>query len=153
MSDYNSAYTGAQIDNAVGAVIEKEKIWDGKANSGHTHTPESIGAAPSSHTHDDRYYTEEETDNLLKDKADKSVSFAVTLPADGWAENAQTVSDARFLAAGYAYIVSPAPSNFTAYGDAGIYAEDVTTDGQMVFHCDSVPDVSLIVNIIRVVSV
>lgn len=27
---YNSAYTGAQIDAAVGAVKQKEGIWDGK---------------------------------------------------------------------------------------------------------------------------
>lgn len=28
---YNSAYTGAQIDEAVGAVRSKEAAWDGKA--------------------------------------------------------------------------------------------------------------------------
>lgn len=77
MSDYNSAYTGAQIDNAVGAVIAKEKIWDGKANSDHTHTPSSIGAAPSSHTHDDRYYTETEINNKLSSKADLDSSGKV----------------------------------------------------------------------------
>lgn len=27
---YNSSHTGAQIDSAVGAVIEKESTWDGK---------------------------------------------------------------------------------------------------------------------------
>ena len=27
---YNSSHTGAQIDSAVGTVIEKESIWDGK---------------------------------------------------------------------------------------------------------------------------
>lgn len=27
---YNSSHTGAQIDSAVGAVIEKEATWDGK---------------------------------------------------------------------------------------------------------------------------
>lgn len=27
---YNSAYTGAEIDKAVGTVIEKETVWDEK---------------------------------------------------------------------------------------------------------------------------
>ena len=35
-------------------------------------TPESIGAAPSGHTHDDRYYTESEVNNLLAGKQDAS---------------------------------------------------------------------------------
>lgn len=30
---YNSSHTGAQIDSAVGAVIEKESTWDGKQNA------------------------------------------------------------------------------------------------------------------------
>ncbi len=30
---YNSSHTGAQIDSAVGAVIEKEATWDGKQNA------------------------------------------------------------------------------------------------------------------------
>lgn len=34
-------------------------------------TPTDIGAAPASHTHDDRYYTESEVNNLLNNKVDK----------------------------------------------------------------------------------
>lgn len=30
---YNSSHTGAQIDSAVGAVLEKESTWDGKQNA------------------------------------------------------------------------------------------------------------------------
>lgn len=30
---YNSSHTGAQIDSAVGAVIEKGSTWDGKQNA------------------------------------------------------------------------------------------------------------------------
>ena len=35
-------------------------------------TPENIGAAPTEHTHDDRYYTETEIDSKLNDKADST---------------------------------------------------------------------------------
>ena len=42
MADYNSAYTGAQIDEAIGAVREKESAWDGKAAGTHTHAAGDI---------------------------------------------------------------------------------------------------------------
>lgn len=38
-------------------------------------TPASVGAAPTLHDHDDRYYTEGEVDNLLGDKLDTSAAF------------------------------------------------------------------------------
>lgn len=81
-----------------------------------------------------------------------ALSFTVTLSAASWSSNAQTVSNANFLASGYAYIVSPASASFAAYGEAQIYADDVSTDGSMVFHCDSAPSSNLTVNIARVVS-
>lgn len=81
-----------------------------------------------------------------------ALSFTATLTAAGWSNNEQTASNANFLAAGYAYIVSPASASFAAYGESQIYADDVTTGGSMVFHCDSVPSADLTVNIVRVVS-
>lgn len=81
-----------------------------------------------------------------------ALSFTVTLAAASWSSNAQTVSNANFLASGYAYIVSPESASFAAYGDAQIYADNVTADGSMVFHCDSTPSNDLTVNVVRVVS-
>ena len=88
----------------------------------------------------------------LAEKADKSVAFTVTLTAAGWSDNAQTVSNENFLSAGYAYTVAPASGSFSNYAEAMIYADDVTTDGQMVFHCDSVPTENMTVNIVRMVT-
>ena len=88
----------------------------------------------------------------LQKKADKSVAFTVTLIAAGWSNNAQTVSNTNFLSAGYAYTVAPASSSFADYADAMVYADDVTTNGQMVFHCDSAPTADLTVNIVRMVT-
>lgn len=85
-------------------------------------------------------------------KADKSVTFTVTLTASGWADNAQTVSNEKFMPAGYAYTVAPASGSFTDYADAMVYADDVTADGQMVFHCDSTPTEDLTVNVVRMVT-
>ena len=93
-----------------------------------------------------------ETNTALQNKADKSVAFTVTLTAAGWSNNAQTVSNTNFLSAGYAYTVAPASGSFADYADAMVYADDVTTNGQMVFHCDSAPTADLTVNIVRMVT-
>ena len=91
-------------------------------------------------------------DTALQKKADKSVDFTVTLSASGWSDNVQTISNEKFVSAGYAYTVAPASSSFADYADAMVYADDVTTNGQMVFHCDSVPTADLTVNIVRMVT-
>ena len=109
---YNSQWTGAQIDEAIGDVRSNKAYWNGKSG--------------------------------------KSVSFTVTLSSSGWSGNAQTVSDARFLTNGYAYSVAPDFGSFTAYGNAVIYADNVTTAGQMQFHCSETPAVDLTVNVLRI---
>ena len=91
-------------------------------------------------------------DTALQKKADKSVAFTVSLTAAGWADNVQTIGDARFVSTGYAYTVAPASVSFADYAEAMIYADDVTTNGQMVFHCDSTPTADLTVNIVRMVT-
>ena len=82
-------------------------------------------------------------------KSNKAVAFTVTLSASGWIGNAQTVNDARFVTNGYAYSVAPDSGSFSAYGNAVIYADNVTTAGQMQFHCRETPAVDLTVNILR----
>lgn len=79
-------------------------------------------------------------------------SFTVTLTTTGWSNKAQTVSNANFVTSGYAYMVSPVSTSFLDYGTAQIYADDVTTTGQMTFHCEDVPSSALTVNITRVVA-
>lgn len=80
----------------------------------------------------------------------KAVAFTVTLSTVGWSENTQAVSDARFLTDGYAYSVAPDSGSFSAYGEAMIYADNVTTAGQMRFHCSEAPSTDLTVNILRI---
>lgn len=79
-------------------------------------------------------------------------AFTVTLASASWSNNAQTVSNALFLASGYFYIVSPASASYAAYSEAQIYADDVTTDGSMTFHCESAPSADLTVNVAMVVA-
>lgn len=42
------------------------------ADTNTTYTLSSLGAAPASHTHDDRYYTESEVNNLINGRAPSS---------------------------------------------------------------------------------
>jgi hypothetical protein len=79
-------------------------------------------------------------------------SFTVTLASDGWSNGAQTVRNANFVASGYAYMVSPASASREEYNDSEIYADDVSANGQMVFHCDTAPLNGLAVNVVRMVS-
>lgn len=79
-------------------------------------------------------------------------AFTVTLLSASWSSDAQTVSNAYFVASGYAYVVSPSSASFTDYAEAQIYADDVTTTGQMTFHCGSEPSSDLTVNIVRMVA-
>ena len=85
-------------------------------------------------------------------KASDFEAFTVTLSTSSWSTNVQTVSNAAFIASGYAYVVSPASSSFIAYGEAQIYADNVTTNGSMTFHCVDEPSSALTVNIVRTVS-
>lgn len=78
------------------------------------------------------------------------VAFTVSLPASAWSDGAQTVSDARFLTGdGYTYMVYAAPSDTYKWQDGDVYADDVVTAGQIVFHTDNPPTDTLTANVIR----
>ena len=74
--------------------------------------------------------------------------IAVTLAADGWEGGQQEAENAAFLAAGRAYLVSPAPESVEAYAAAGVKALDVTVDGVMTFVCTAAPAEALSVSVI-----
>lgn len=78
-------------------------------------------------------------------------AFIVTLASANWSAGVQTVSDANFLTGDYCYMVYASPSSTYAWQDADVYADDVTTDGQMVFHCDVTPSSDIVANVIRLV--
>ncbi len=78
------------------------------------------------------------------------LSLTATLSAASWSSNEQTISNAEFVASGFAYIVAPASTSYTDYTEAIIYAENVSTDGYMTFHCSEEPTTDIIVNILKV---
>lgn len=106
---------------------------------------EAIPVKTSQLTNDSGFLTAQD----IADKSGKAVSFAVTLSASGWSGNAQTVSNANFVASGYAYLVSPESGSYIPYVSAVIYADNVTAAGEMTFHCVETPTVDLAVKILR----
>lgn len=79
-----------------------------------------------------------------------AIAFTVLLPVASWSGNQQTVTDERFLADGYSYIVSALPDNYLAYGSAMVRADNVTQDGKIVFNCSETPTADLTANIMRI---
>lgn len=90
-----------------------------------------------------------EVAEALAIKADKGKMFTVTLPATGWRSGTQAVQNEAFRAKGYAYIYAPKSESFLAYLEAQVFADDVTTDGYMVFHVITPPDDTITINIFR----
>lgn len=78
-----------------------------------------------------------------------AISFTITLSTSGWSSNAQTISDSRFIANGYVYMVSPSSGSYLGYSEAQIRASDVTTDGQITFTCTTTPTTAITVNVVR----
>ena len=122
---YNSSHTGAQIDAAVGAVIEKESTWDGKQNK--------LTAGTD-------YATPGQV-NALKTKAHK-----VSLTVAGWNSSTkqQTVSVADVLADETVQLILPMPAaaSMTAYNEADIQCT-AQAAGKLTFTADTVPTVAI----------
>ncbi len=67
--------------------------------------------------------------------------ITVTLPAANWSGRTQKIEHESLLAnSGYCYFV---------YGNINVNADDISLDGQATFQCENVPDIDLIVTIIR----
>ena len=80
-------------------------------------------------------------------------NFKLTLYSASWVENSLTISNNLFTTAlTYSFIISPEGSSFKEYVDCGIYADDITTNGEITFYCDEVPVNDLVVNVIRMVT-
>lgn len=87
--------------------------------------------------------------DLFSKKSGKGIAFTLTLTVAGWSNLSQTLEDARFLDADYAYIVTPVGSSLTAWGEAGIRVGDITENGKMPFTCTETPTSAITVNIYR----
>ena len=148
---------------------EVGQALEGKAEKTHTHTkkditdfPESmpasdvydwakqpnkpaytageVGAAPSGHTHDDRYYTEAEVNNLLSaiktrlTKLEGSVDMAklvYTLSCNGISGSTVTYANADFIVVKPVGLVSSTTSN-SAAGNVAATSQVAPSDGYKI---------------------
>ena len=76
--------------------------------------------------------------------------IVVALPVSGWSNGAQTVQNAGLVVSGYGYIITPDPDSYGAYTSAVIYADSVTTEGQITFHCEETPTEALKVSLMKI---
>lgn len=74
------------------------------------------------------------------------LNATVTLTAGGWSNNAQTVSVAG-VTTSCTVVVSPAPADFVAYGEAQIRCT-AQGSGSLTFQCESAPSQSVSVNVL-----
>lgn len=83
----------------------------------------------------------------LKSEMDgRKLTASVTLSADGWEQERQTVG-AVGVTADNTVIVAPAPDSFTAYSEAGVRCTG-QDNGTLTFACVDVPAEALTVNIV-----
>lgn len=77
--------------------------------------------------------------------------ITATLTIDGWEADGdgfkQIVTVSNIPTSGYIYTVYPNSSQYKAWTEAGIYADDVTTANSLTFHCVTKPTVAVTVNI------
>lgn len=77
--------------------------------------------------------------------------FTVTLPASNWSDRVQTVQHDSLLADSiYWYLLLGTDADsYAVCSESGISADNITTNGEMTFHCLSTPESDLTVYILR----
>lgn len=147
MADYNSSYTGAQIDQRLGwAGAHAERHAAGGADA---ITPAAIGAAAAAHAARHAAGGADAVTPAAIGAAQKATRTA-TLTTAGWAASGDAFTqqvNVTGVTAANDVIVSPAPASRAAYNEAGCYCS-AQASGKLTFTCDAKPDAALTVNVL-----
>lgn len=142
--DLSSYATQDYVDSAIANVNISDKLNDYYTKS-ETYSQSEIDEKVANVEVDlTGYATEDYVDSRF-------VRATITLAADGWENNCQTIAIASVTADPSLTDVTVSPDtsdeNYTAYTESGIrlYTQN---DGSVTFKCNDVPSVNLIVNII-----
>ena len=132
---YNSAYTGQQIDEAIGSVKQKESTWDGKQDKLTGAQGQVVGFDGEG--------------NAVAQESTKPKSVSITLPASGWSGSTQTVTVSGVLADETAQLIQPMPAMAS---QSAYYGAEVLCSGQaansLTFTCQTVPTADLTVYVV-----
>lgn len=82
---------------------------------------------------------------LLDNKQEKHKPFSIFLLASNWSNMTQTVN-IESVTENNSIFPAPAPENFMAYCEAGIYCS-AQSDGTLTFTCTDTPSVDLVINV------
>lgn len=117
------------------------------ANNAQTTADNALAAAGNAQTAADNAQTAADNAQTTADAKVSKTEVTVTLSADGWVNNTQTVNAAGVTASSLV-VVSPDPAadNYTAYAEAGIRCTE-QDEGILIFECESVPDIGVFVNV------
>ena len=89
----------------------------------------------------------------LRAKADSAARIAAlaALVADGYGHliTVTLKNEALLANSGYCYFVCGDADCYMDCSDTGIKADNVVTDGEVMFRCEVTPDIDLTVNILR----
>lgn len=100
------------------------------------------GKANTVHTHDDRYYTESESNGRFQALSNAPRFGTFTLPLSGWSGTSQSKTGLSRITASNCVIVGPAPSSLEAWQASGVRCT-AQASGSLSFSCDSTPTADL----------
>ena len=125
---YNGAYTGQQIDSAIGAVANKQDKLTGVQG-------QVVGFDGEG--------------NAVAQESTKPKSVSITLPASGWSDSTQTVTVSGVLADETAQLIQPMPAmaSQSAYYGAGVLCSSQAANS-LTFTCQNVPTENLTVYVV-----
>ena len=132
---YNSAYTGQQIDEAIGSVKQKESTWDGKQDKLTGTQGQVVGFDGEG--------------NAVAQDSTKPKSVSITLPASGWSDSTQTVTVNGVLADETKQLIQPMPAmaSQSAYYGAEVLCSEQAANS-LTFTCQNVPTEDLTVYVV-----
>lgn len=77
-------------------------------------------------------------------------NFTISIPVSLWSNNSCTISNSNIqFGTEYTYFVGPSDSSYKDYNESAIYADDITTNGNIKFHAYETPTVAISVDICK----
>lgn len=137
----SNAHTAA--NNANSAAVKAQTTADNAQDTANN----ALVAAGNAKTAADNAQAAADNAQATADVKVSKTEVTVTLSADGWVNNTQTVNAVGVTASS---LVIPAPDpaadNYTAYAEAGIRCTE-QDEGILIFECESVPGIDVLVNV------
>ena len=88
------------------------------------------------------------------EEAARHTVLSITLPVNAWQASvdgfALEIEAAELEVMGYSYVVAPTPSGIYAYGQNGVYMDNLVTDGRARFCATTKPNEAIAVNVLKI---